>query len=485
LASGAVEKQVVFGPTDAEIAEYERRQAQIRRRREAERAKQEVIDAARRRPKPTPSATSTFSIDVDTGSYTLTARKLARGQIPSADEIRVEEFINYFDYEYPPPDGAFGLTVEGAPSPFRREPDHYLVRFGVSARSLTEQERKPRHLTVVVDVSGSMRDANALPLVRASMRTLVDSLDPEDTVSLVSYATRVRLIASKVPVSERGKLRRALAMLEAGGGSALESGLAIALKHARENATPSKASRVVIFSDGAANIGNNVARRLSRQLRECDSGDVGLTVLGVGARVYNDALLEALADRCDGRYHHVNALPEAKRLFGPELDATLHTVAGDTKIQVIFESDTVRAFRRIGYDNRALPDAFFRRDDVDAGEVGAGESVTALYEIELEPGASGSLGELRVRYNEPNGAKGRELAAPFSTDDLEDSFAGASDDLRFSAALAGFAEILSRSALGYALNIDAIIAVAEDAANQDHDRKSAVYLMRRLIEVSR
>ena len=491
-ASESVSEEVVFGPSPAEAKRRNRRD------KHREDLAREVVEQAREAKKrelqpkrdraeraPPASTTSTFSMDVDTGSYTLAGRKLARGVVPTAEEVRAEEFINFFEYDYPDPEGAFGLTVEGAPSPFRRQDNHVLVKFGVKARQLAAAEKNAtEHVTVLVDVSRSMRDADALPIVEQSLGTLIEELDDSDSVSLVVYDSEPRLLLNSVPVSETEQIYDGVAELDADGASGLQEGLEFAYEHASRQRSAGTQSNVIVFSDGAANLGATRGRQLAREVSKTKAEDVGLTVLGVGDTEYNDDLLEQLADRGDGAYYHVNALPEAERLFGEKLEALLHTVARDAKIQVEFDPDAVASFRRIGYENRALPDEFFRRDGVDAAEIGPGQSVTVLFEVELADGARGRLGKISVRFNEPGGEDGKELAAEFRAEDFSKRFADASDDLRFSAAIAGFAEILERTELGRALDIDALVAVAESATKGREHRENAVFLIRRLIELA-
>jgi Ca-activated chloride channel family protein len=500
-ANESVENEVTFGSSGSRTAqkeqqraeqriERERREAQARKRRQRwreARARQEeaLNEELEQQRMPPASTTSTFSMDVDTGSYTLAGRKLARGFVPTPDEVRAEEFINFFEYDYPNPESTFGLTVEGAPDPFRRAKHHYLLSFGIQARALVEAEEKPQHVTILVDGSASMLAPDALPVVQQSIATLAGELDDADTISLIKYGTEQRLLLDRVPVTQTQQIEHSIEMLDAGGASPLADGLEFAFEHASENRSAPSLSNVIVFSDGMANVGPTEGRELAREATASKAEGVGLTVLGVGADTYNDDLLEQLADRGDGAYYHVNALPEARRLFGERLSAILHTVALDSKIQVEFDPDKVRSFRRIGYENRALPDEYFRRDDVDAAEVGPGQSVTALFEVELEPGATGKLGRLSIRFNEPDGGdEGRELAAAFYRKDIGSVFDDASDDFRFAAAIAGFAEILERTDLGRALDIDRLIAVAESATKGDERRESAVYLMRRLIELA-
>jgi Ca-activated chloride channel family protein len=500
-ANESVENEVTFGSSGSRTAqkeqqraeqriERERREAQARKRRQRwreARARQEeaLNEELEQQRMPPASTTSTFSMDVDTGSYTLAGRKLARGFVPTPDEVRAEEFINFFEYDYPNPESTFGLTVEGAPDPFRRAKHHYLLSFGIQARALAEAEEKPQHVTILVDGSASMRAPDALPVVQQSIATLAGELDDADTISLIKYGTEQRLLLDRVPVTQTQQIEHSIEMLDAGGASPLADGLEFAFEHASENRSAPSLSNVIVFSDGMANVGPTEGRELAREATSSKAEGVGLTVLGVGADTYNDDLLEQLADRGDGAYYHVNALPEARRLFSERLSAILHTVALDSKIQVEFDPDKVRSFRRIGYENRALPDEYFRRDDVDAAEVGPGQSVTALFEVELEPGATGKLGRLSIRFNEPDGGEeGRELAAAFYRKDIGSTFDDASDDFRFAAAIAGFAEILERTDLGRALDIDQLIAVAESATKGNERRESAVYLMRRLIELA-
>lgn len=389
---------------------------------------------------------STFSVDVDTGSYTVVRRKLNEGFLPPPAAVRVEELVNYFRQDYPDPDeGPFAVVSEAAPSPFRAE--RVLLRIGLQGRRVSAAARRPANLVFLVDTSGSMRSPDKLGLVRQSLEVLVDHLRPDDRVAICTYAGSVELVLPPTPADEQARIRAALAGLEAGGSTAMGSGIQLAYELAAREARPGVSSRVIVCSDGDANVGPTSHEQLLALIAAQRARGITLGTVGFGMGNYRDTLMERLADEGDGSYAYVDSLLEARRLFGEDLTQSLELLARDVKVQVAFDPARVRSYRLLGYENRAIHDEDFRVDRVDAGEVGAGHTVTALYELELVPASAGPPGEVRLRWKDPEeGPQGPavERAYPL-TPRVAPSFAAASQRFRFTACVGELAEVLRGS----------------------------------------
>jgi Ca-activated chloride channel family protein len=389
---------------------------------------------------------STFGLDVDTGSYTLARGYLERGHLPPPEAIRVEEFLNFFDYRDPAPRrGEFTLTAEGAPSPWRRGPRYQLLRIGVHGREISAARRQDATLVFVVDVSGSMARDNRIELVRRALHLLLDQLGPGDRVGLVVYGSRGRVLLE--PSGDLGAVRRAIDRLSTGGSTNAEEGLLLGYDLARRHFRPGAINRLVLCSDGVANVGRTGPESiLARIGREAEEG-IELTTVGFGMGNYNDVLMEQLADRGDGNYAYVDSLEEARRVFVENLTGTLQTIASDAKIQVEFDRDAVTRYRLLGYENRDVADHRFRDDTVDAGEIGAGHRVTALYEIKLADEASrrSRLAEVRLRYRSRATGRVIEDSLEVRRSQLADSWRAAAPSLRLAALAAELAEVLKRS----------------------------------------
>jgi Ca-activated chloride channel family protein len=389
---------------------------------------------------------STFALEVDTGSYTLARSYLERGALPPPEAIRVEEFVNAQRYDDPAPQrGEFMLIAEGAPSPFAPAGDYRVLRFAVKGREVDTRDRKPALLTFVVDVSGSMAQENRLGLVKRSLGLLLDELMPEDEVGLVVYGS-----SGHVLLQHTGDLRRiraAIDRLVPEGSTNAEEGLRLGYDLAATAYRQGWNNRVLLCSDGVANVGatgpESILERIGREARR----GIELTTVGFGMGNYNDALMEQLADQGDGSYHYVDTLEEARRIFVENLSGTLQTIARDAKVQLELDPSTVERWRLLGYENRDVADRDFRNDRVDAGEIGAGHSATALYEIRLAPKArrNDSIGTLRLRWKSVDGGTVEETAITIRVGDLDRSFAEASDNLRRAAVAAELAEVLKHS----------------------------------------
>ena len=425
---------------------------------------------------------STFALDVDTGSYTLARSYLERGSLPPAEAIRVEEFVNAQRYEDPAPRrGEFTLTAEGAPSPFAPGERYRLLRFAVRARDVAAWQRKPAVLTFVVDVSGSMDRENRLGLVQRALGLLLDELAPEDRVGLVVYGSNGRVLLPHTRDLEA--IRDAVARLVPEGSTNAEEGLRLGYDLADRGYRAGAINRLILCSDGVANVGatgpESILARIGREARR----GIELTAVGFGMGNYNDALMEQLADQGDGAYHYVDTLDEARKVFVENLTGTLQTVAKDAKVQVEFEPAAVDRWRLLGYENRDVADRDFRNDRVDAGEVGVGTAVTALYEVRLAPGATGAdrLATLRLRWKSVDGGRVAEAHQDLAVADLGRSFAGASRDLRVAAVAAELAERLKQSFYAREGGWHDLVAEARELA-RDFRREREVADLATLVE---
>jgi Ca-activated chloride channel family protein len=387
---------------------------------------------------------STFGIDVDTASYTIARRKLLEGTLPPKDSVRVEEFLNYFHYDYPAPkSAALAVYLDAAPSPFN--PGRHLLRVGVQGKKLSISERKPAHLTFLVDVSGSMQSPDKLPLAKRALRMLVDGLKDSDTVAMVTYAGGVKLALPPTGIEQKARIHAAIEELDAGGSTAMAGGLELAYKQAMRTLDEKSVSRVIVVSDGDANVGASSHQEILKLIKGYVKEGVTLSTVGFGMGNYKDEMMEQLADRGNGNYFYVDSLMQARRIFQEQSGGTLEVIAQDVKLQVEFDPAQVKRYRLVGYENRDIADQDFRNDKVDAGEIGAGHTVTALYELELAEGAGEGLATVRIRAKRPRGAAADEAAYRFPAGALAPTFADASPDLRFATAVMGAAEIFRQS----------------------------------------
>ena len=388
---------------------------------------------------------STFAVDVDTASYTVARRFVQDGNLPDPDSVRVEEFVNYFEQGYERPgEGAFAIHLEGSPSPFGQE-NYWLMRVGLQGKSVSAEERKDATLIFTIDVSGSMGREDRLGLVKQSLRLLVDELRDTDKVGIVTYGSRGSVLLEPTDGEEKGRIMGAIDSLQPTGSTHVEDGLRLAYKMASGEVEPGRITRVIVLSDGVGNVGNTGAESILRQISENVEKGITLTTVGFGMGNYNDVLMEQLANDGDGSYHYVDTLAEARRIFVENLTGTLQVIAKDGKIQVDFNPDVVSRFRLLGYENRRVDDQDFRNDEVDAGEIGADHSVTALYELKLRDDADGLLSTVRVRYEDPDSGEVYEIYREFNRADLEVSLEQASPRFQMAAVVAEYAEILRES----------------------------------------
>ena len=447
----------------------------------------DVIDEAGFR-SPYDAPRSTFSIDVDTASYANVRRMLQEGGLPPAGAVRIEEMLNYFRYDDALPEGdePFGVTTEIAAAPWN--PQHQILRVGIRTAEIDARDLPPRNLVFLVDVSGSMSSPDKLELVKQGLEGLARQLRREDRVAVVVYAGASGLVLPPTSGDQRERILDALERLQAGGSTNGASGIRLAYQTAREHFDEEGINRVLLATDGDFNVGTTNRSELVDLIeRERESG-VFLTVLGVGRGNLKDATMQDLADRGNGNYAYLDSPHEARKVLVEEAGATLVTVAKDVKIQIEFNPTRVGAYRLIGYENRRLADRDFNDDSRDAGEIGAGHSVTALYEI-APPGAApndGNLDPLRyqrrdpgetdgalvdevatlkIRWKEPQGATSAlaSFTIPASVSDI----AGASDDLRFGSAVALFGMLLRGSEFAADADFELVRELARDSLGRD------------------
>ena len=414
---------------------------------------------------------STFAVDVDTASYSIARRKILEGQAVPADAVRVEEFVNYFHYGYEGPgnDRPFAVHMEAAPSPYGK--GRYLLRVGVQGKQVSRRERKKAQLVFLVDVSGSMNSPDKLPLAQRSLRILVDNLNENDTVSLVTYAGSTRVVLQPTTASDKGKIYAAIDALSAGGSTAMSSGLELAYALAARQVTPDAETRVIVLSDGDANVGNSTHEDILETIQGHVKEGVTLSTVGFGMGNYKDRMMEQLANKGNGNNYYIDGLSQAKRVFQEQLGGTLEVIAQDVKIQVDFNAKAVKAYRLVGYENRDVRDQDFRDDKVDAGEIGAGHAVTAVYEVELAAAYQPELATVRIRAKKPRAREAAEHAYPFARDRLRPSFEAASPDFRFAVAVVGFAEILRKSPYADGWKLDTVLSIARGATPRGNQER--------------
>ncbi|MCB0036082.1 MAG: von Willebrand factor type A domain-containing protein [Anaerolineales bacterium] len=411
---------------------------------------------------------STFAIDVDTGAYTVMRRYVTDSLLPPADSVRVEEYINYFDQQYPlPQNGAFGINIEAAPAPYGENDSYHLVRVGIQGYDVDPNERPDAMLIFVIDVSGSMEAENRLGLVKESLHKLTDSLKPTDQIGIVAYGSTAEIILAPTYVVADRQIHQAIDNLYTNGSTNAEQGIMLAYQLADQFGVEGNINRLIVASDGVANVGNTTAEMILNHARN----GVQLSTFGFGMGNYNDVLMEQLADQGDGSYAYIDTLEEADRVFSDQLLSTILTIAKDAKIQVEFNANVVEQYRLIGYENRDVADADFRNDSVDAGEIGAGHSVTALYEVRFAPEANPNEAAMtvRVRYQDPSEGEVQEIAQSMAIRDVHGNFSDASMTFQLSANVAEFAEILRQSYWAQDGNIDVVAADVRRIANMMPD----------------
>ncbi len=424
---------------------------------------------------------STFALDVDTASYSI-ARQFAdgSGRLPPPESVRVEEYVNSFDYDYRAPTDGLAVEADAGPSPFT--PGNVVVRLGVQAEQVADDDRPDATLTFVVDTSGSMDRGNRIGLVRTALSRLVDELGPADQVAIVTYSDGAEVLLPPTSVEERAVILDAIERLRTTGSTNLEAGLQRGYDLANEAFVPGGINRVILASDGVANVGLVDPDGLVELIRGDADRGIHLVTVGVGLGNFNDVTMERLANDGDGFYAYVNTQDEADALFRDDLVGSLLTVAIDGKVQVAFDPDTVAEYRLLGYENRAVLDDDFRNDEVDAGELGAGHQATALYELVLRGGVSAqdTLGTVQLRWQDPDSGSVIENRLELTGAILEDRWTATSPDYRLAVTVASLAEVLRESPHRGEVDLGRILDEA-DLLVEDHDGATDVADFRRLV----
>lgn len=429
---------------------------------------------------------STFSIDVDTGSYANVRRFLDHGQMPRKDAVRVEELINYFNYNYPAPkdkSAPFKASVAIAPTPWNK--NTLLMRIGIKGYEVKTDKRPPANLVFLLDVSGSMGSSNKLPLLKNAFKMLSQQLRSDDKVSIVVYAGAAGVVLEPTPGDQHAKIIAAMDKLRAGGSTAGGQGIQLAYNVARQAYIKGGINRIMLATDGDFNVGTTNFRALLDMVEQQRKDGIGLTTLGFGVGNYNEKLMEQLADKGNGNYAYIDRLSEANKVLVEQLSGTLLTIAKDVKLQVEFNPAAVAEYRLIGYENRILAREDFDNDKVDAGEIGAGHTVTALYEIALvgskglrmEPlryqeqkqakGNSGELAFLKIRYKLPDQEKSKLIEMPVAKDLMVENIAKADQDFRWAASVATFGQILRGGKYTGQFSYDEVLEMARSARGDD------------------
>ncbi len=448
---------------------------------------------------------STFSIDVDTASYSNIRRYINDGQLPPKDAVRIEEMVNYFPYDYPQPTGdkPFSINTEVANAPWN--PQHKLVQIGLQGKKVSVEKLPPNNLVFLIDVSGSMNEPNKLPLLKSSLKLLVNELRPTDRVSMVVYAGSAGLVLPSTSGKEKSKIIAALDKLEAGGSTAGGEGIVQAYKVARENFLKDGNNRVILATDGDFNVGVSSDEELVKLIEKERKSGVFLSVLGFGMGNLKDSKMEQLADKGNGNYAYIDSINEAKKVLVKEMGGTLFTIAKDVKIQVEFNPKQVQGYRLIGYENRVLANRDFKDDKKDAGELGAGHAVTALYEVipvgvktdltfskpTAAPDAadkdtklaanSQELLQVRLRYKAPKLDTSQLITSSVVDPNL--TIDKASANLKFASAVAAFGMNISNSKYKGSTNFNTIVELATQSKGSDLDGYRAEFI--RLVEKSK
>ncbi len=430
---------------------------------------------------------STFSIDVDSGAYSNARRMLNGGRLPVQDAVRVEEFINYFGYDYVAPSDRsrpFNIITEVGPNPWNSKT--HLLHVGLKGYEVPKSQIPASNLVFLIDVSGSMRSDDKIGLLKTSLKMLTRELRPADRISIVVYAGASGVVLEPVSGSEKGKIIAALDGLSAGGRTNGAAGIRLAYAMAEQAFVPDGINRVLLATDGDFNVGTTNFEALKDLVEEKRKTGISLTTLGFGTGNYNDHLMEQLADAGNGNYAYIDTLNEARKVLVEQMSATLQTIAKDVKIQIEFNPDVVAEYRLVGYENRMLAREDFNNDQVDAGEIGAGHTVTAIYEValadsagqrvdplryqkerSLEADRSGELAFLRLRYKAPDGDISKLIEQPIRKADLKRNLTDTSVDFRFAAAVAGFGQLLRGGKYMEQFDYDDVRTLASGARGRD------------------
>lgn len=448
---------------------------------------------------------STFSIDVDTGGYTNVRKLILGGNLPPTNSVRVEEMINYFDYNYPESDRPepFAFNYEAAPSPY--DANKVFLKLGIKSKAVTPKSSQGWNLVFLVDVSGSMNDADKLPLLKDSMKVFAEHMRPMDKLSIVTYAGSAGVLLEPTAGNQKDKIFNAINTLGAGGSTNGSGGIMAAYELAEKSKIKDGVNRVILATDGDFNVGVSSFDGLVNLIEEKRRTGITLTTLGVGRGNYNEQNLEQLADKGNGNYFYLDSIDEASRVLGSKLTANMEMVAKDVKLQIEFNPKQVASYRLIGYDNRKLNNEDFKNDAIDAGEIGAGHTVTAVYELiltdskaakSLQPdelryqksiatdksaestsaAESTELAFLKIRYKAPQEEQSRLLEFPLSKERVQNDFAKTTDDFRFASAVAGFGQHLRGSKYAGEISLGKVREIASGAIGEDSDGKRKEFL---------
>jgi len=439
---------------------------------------------------------STFSIDVDKASYSNVRRFINTGQLPPVDAVRIEEMINYFSYDYPEPRGEHPFSVHTELSVCPWNKDHHLLHVGLKGRSIDKTNLPPSNLVFLIDVSGSMSSQNKLPLLKSAFGLLVNELRPQDKVAIVVYAGAAGLVLESTPGNQKETILASIDRLEAGGSTAGGQGLLLAYKVAAENFVEGGNNRIILATDGDFNVGVSSNADMERIVEKKREQGIFITVLGFGMGNYKDDKMEIIADKGNGNYAYIDNIQEARKVLVSEFGGTLFTIAKDVKFQLEFNPARVKAYRLIGYENRLLNDEDFNDDTKDAGEMGSGHTVTALYELipagsdentgsidplkyqknakDVKPDPSAELLTVKLRYKQPDGKTSKLYERPFQGKILD--LDKTTDQFRFSAAVAEFGLILRDSEFKANATVEQIIQMAQNSKGDDEEGYRAEFI---------
>lgn len=422
---------------------------------------------------------STFAVDVDDASYTLCRSYLESSALPPKDAIRVEEFVNRFDYRYSAPQKeTFEVFLEGSPSHFGQ--NSKLLKIGIKGRKISDSNRKAANLVFVIDVSGSMSREDRLELVKKSLNTLVNHLDKDDQIGIVVYGTTGSVILEPTSLKYRNRIVNAINSLRPEGSTNCQAGLRLGFQMASNNFDARKTNRIILCSDGVANVGVTNADDLLKEIKRYADMGITLSTIGFGMGNFNDVLMEKLGNKGNGYYAYVDNLEESRRVFVDNLTGALEVIARDVKIQVDFDPKVVRSYRLLGYENRDVADDKFRDDTVDGGEIGSGHSVTALYEIKLRNETDNynwfenvlqkaDIGKIFIRYKNPQTGHTEEIYRSIPTNTFKDRLAQCTPEFKLAACAAEFAEIMRESYWAKNSDLGEVLNLANDVFNQTGD----------------
>ncbi|HXA00765.1 MAG TPA: VWA domain-containing protein [Cytophagaceae bacterium] len=440
---------------------------------------------------------STFSIDVDGASYSNSRRFIQDGSLPPTDAVRIEEYINYFDYNYPQPksEHPFSINTEVSDCPWNKE--HKLIHIGLQGKRIPFEQIAPMNLVFLIDVSGSMSDANKLPLLKKSLSLLVDRMRSQDRIALTVYAGAAGLVLPSTSAADKQTIKDALENLNAGGSTAGGEGIILAYKVAKDNFIPNGINRVILATDGDFNIGSSSDGEMTRLIEEKRKEGTFISVLGFGMGNYKDSKMETIADNGNGNYFYIDNIDEAKKVLLTELDGTLYTIAKDVKLQLEFNPAKIKAYRLVGYENRLLKKEDFNNDQKDAGELGAGHSVTALYEVittdskealnskvddlkysqttvNKNASSTNELMTVKFRYKNPKDTVSKLIVQTLA--DKAVSLENSSENFRFSAAVAEFGMILRDSKFKASSSFAQVIEMANNSKGKDEEGYRAEFV---------